>query len=42
MLCFPNFWLRGSKLTIFFQLSKENGRIINFCNKKSDLFMSSH
>ena len=38
----PDGSYRGSKLTIFFQLSKENGRIIDFCDKKTDLFMPSH
>ena len=33
---------RGSKLTIFFQLPKENDQFIDFCDKKTDLFMSSH
>ena len=39
---FSQFLVSGVKIDDFFQLSKENGRIINFCNKKSDLFMSSY
>lgn len=35
MLCFPNFWFRGSKLTIFFNCQKKTGGLSTSAIKKA-------